>query len=140
MTDREVFFIIIKMMLAALLLFSSALQAGCAGQSESTKEKGSYGNDGYMGLTNAHPGLGATKQSHNYARDVEVMRSAVSDMPEVRNLRVFIDGGNANIQLYVDADGRTEDELRELAGRAERKLRAAVPRYDVKVRVRAARQ
>lgn len=128
----------IKMASLTVLLLFVVLHAGCVGQSESTKEKGSYGDDGYMGLTNAHPGLGAAKQSHNYARDVDVMRGAVADMPELRNMRVFIDGGNASVHLYVDTAGQSESELRELTERAKRKLRAAAPRYDVKVRVHAA--
>lgn len=109
------------------------LVSGCMGNNEDTVDEEHYDEDGYMGLTSANPSLVATPNSHNYARDIEAMKRALREVPNIRKSRIIVDGGFANIHIHVSR--RLSDEDAEIIrDQAQQKLYEMIPRY-YKIRV-----
>jgi len=115
----------------AVLLLAAALIAGC-GAEDSRAGKNSYGDDGYLGLTNAHPGILTSPRARTYAADSRMMEKAISGIEGVERSRIIFNGGRVFVRLKL-REGLGEAEREAIRLRAEDILRKTAPRYTVKV-------
>lgn len=115
------------------LLLAGAMVAGC-GAGDSTVNERSYGNDGYMGLANAHPGILTNPRSRTYAADSRMMQKALAGIEGVERTRFIFNGGRVLVRLGVK-EGLSETERDAIRREAEDILRKTAPRYSVKVRI-----
>lgn len=122
----------IALMLAGVLL-AAAMLAGCSAD-DSTVDNRSYGDDGYMGLANAHPGILTNPRSRTYAADSRMMQKALSGVQGIERSRFMFNGGRVLVRLRVK-EGLSASEREEIRLQTERILREAAPRYTVKVRL-----
>jgi hypothetical protein len=109
------------------------LVSGCASNNENVSDKDHYAEDGNMGLTSANPSLLTTPNSHSYARDMEAMKRALREVPNIRRTRIIIDGGFAFIHIHV-ARELSSEEVKNVNDQAQRKLAEMSPQY-YKIRV-----
>lgn len=123
-------FFMCRLFCIALLVI---LASGCMTNNEDVADEEHYDKDGYMGITSANPSLVATPNSHNYARDIEMMKRALKEVPNIRKSTIMFDGGYANIHIHVD-QGLTPDEAEIIRDHAQRKLSEMIPQY-YKIRV-----
>ncbi len=104
------------------------LLSGCTANNDSTADEEHYDEDGYMGLTSANPSLVATPNSHNHGRDIEMIKRALKEVPDISRSRIVVDGGYANIHVHV-ARGLSEEEAEMIKDRTERILSEMIPQY-----------
>jgi len=103
--------------------------SGCVGNNNNgAANEEHYDEDGYMGMTSANPSLVATPNSHNYTNDIEAIKRALREVPDIRKSRIVIDGGNANIHIHV-AQGLSDEEIDIIKDRAEQTLSEMIPQY-----------
>src|SRR5690554_3369725 len=112
-------FFMYRLLYIALML---ALVSGCTtNNNDNTADEAHYDEDGYMGLTSANPSLVATPNSHNHARDIDMIKRALAEVPDIRKSRIVVDGGFAYIHIHV-ARGLTDQEAAIIKSRTEQKL------------------
>src|SRR5690554_449964 len=104
------------------------LISGCSSSNKDVANNGHYDEDGYMGLTSANPSLVATPNSHTYARDIEAMKRALREVPNIRTTTIMIDGGFANVHIHV-MRGLTDEKVNIVLEQAKRKLAEMSPQY-----------
>ncbi|EXX85991.1 hypothetical protein BG53_06740 [Paenibacillus darwinianus] len=120
-----------RVLLPALLaLMLAVLLAGC-GARESERLK-SYGNDGYMGLSNANPNLPRTGSAWSYRNDGELVKQLLRPMRGVSGSRVRFDANLMQVTLFVDG-ALSREETARLTAKARSVLASNFPRYEVKV-------
>lgn len=122
--------------LVAAALLPVLLAAACGTAGGGTTRMKSYGNDGYLGITNTNPNLQTGPSYHTYQVDTDMMRGAVVPIPGVRKVRITTHGTNATVRITAP-QGASDGELERIQSEALQALQHAVPRYDFKVTVRA---
>lgn len=127
LTRRKILSILIMFCLSAT--FIAACNTTGTGQSQNSK---SYGNDGYLGITNANPNLQTSPTYHTYRNDVKVMAATLRTVPGVKDARVTFNGDRAHVKIIVD-EGLSPEEARFIENAAYNALLPQVPRYHVKV-------
>jgi hypothetical protein len=119
-----------------LLVVLAAALAGCGGESGGKVK--SYGNDGYLGLTNANPKIPArTGTTLNYRHDTELMESVLRQIPEVQKIRITLNGPTAHIRITLPA-GTTEAEKNRIESQAREAVAFNLPRYRIDLKARVA--
>lgn len=113
-----------------LLLFVAmvVIISGCSSNNKQVSNKDHYAEDGYMGLTNTNPSLIGEPNSHNYANDIEAMKRALKEVPNIRKTTIIHDGGYVNIHIHVEP-GLTKEEQDNVAQIAQQKLAVMSPQY-----------
>ncbi|MEX1030413.1 MAG: hypothetical protein WDZ91_10305 [Paenibacillaceae bacterium] len=119
--------------LFCLVVIMVVLVSGCGSNNKRVSDKDHYAEDGYMGLSSANPSLVATPNSHNYADDIEAMKRALREVPNIRKTRIIFDGGFAYIHIHV-VQGLSREETEVVSEQAQRKLSEMSPQY-YKIRV-----
>jgi hypothetical protein len=107
--------------------------SGCSSNNKQVSNKDHYAEDGYMGLTSANPSLLTTPNSRNYSTDVEAMKRALREVPNIKKTTIVVDGGNAYIHINI-LPGLTTEEVDNVSELAQHKLAAMSPQY-YKIRV-----
>jgi hypothetical protein len=110
------------------MLLLVIMASGCMANNEEVSDEEHYAEDGYMGMTSANPSLVATPNSHNHGRDIEMMKRALSEVPNIRKSRIIIDGAFANVHIHVDR-GLSDEDAGIVRDHAERKLSEMIPQY-----------
>lgn len=121
--------------LSAAVLFPVLFVAACGGAGGGTPKTQSYGNDGYLGITNTNPNLPNSPTYHTYQVDADMMRSAVVPIAGVRKVRIRTHGTNATVTI-IAPNHSSDADLERIRGEALQALKANVPRYDFKVNMR----
>lgn len=118
---------------AMLAVMLTAMLAAC-GARESERLQ-SYGDDGYMGLSNTNPNLPLTGSAWSYENDGELAEQLLRPMRGIRRSRVRFDGDLMSVTLFVDG-ALSREETARLTAKARNVLAVNFPRYDVKVAAR----
>jgi hypothetical protein len=114
-----------------LLLLLVWLPAACGGNGQQAK---SYGEDGYLGMTNTNPNLPTSPSYHTYAIDTDMMRKAVASIEGVQDVRIMTNGANATVTLTVPNQLPAEEKER-IRTLALEQLKHEVPRYKFTVKL-----
>lgn len=117
-----------RLVLASVLLVAAL--AGCSGQGGSKVK--SYGQDGYMGLTNSLPGMPGRASESNHRADGKLITELVQRMDGVIDSHVQFAGDTIAIALQLDP-ALGNEEAGRLFVQAEQELQANFPSYTVKV-------
>jgi hypothetical protein len=123
-------------LLIPALLMPMLLTAACGTHREGTANTTkSYGNDGYLGITNTNPNLQSSPSTyHTYQVDTDMMRDAVMPIAGVRKIRITTYGTNATVTLTTPG-GSTAEEKERIRAESIQALQTAVPRYNFKVKI-----
>ena len=122
--------IVWMLMVACLFLIVS----GCGRSNVSNGVKTqSYGDDGYLGMTNSYPKIPGHHMASNYNADNELMKQAIKNLPGVNGANVTFNGAEAyvTIKLAPDLEAR---EIPTVERQAASVLRFNFPRYSIHVR------
>lgn len=114
---------------AAGLVALSAVTA-CNKSPGGAQQMKSYGNDGYLGLSNSNPNLPIGRTYHNYDRDTKMMEDILRQIPEVARNRIVLNGSNAYVKLTLKGDPDAA-ETRRVEDRARKLLMDNMPRYAI---------
>jgi len=122
------------MLLPGALLAAALAASGCGGFGPGTDNRpGSYGNDGYMGLSRSNPNLPLTGTAMSYRRDNAFVAELLRGLGGIRHIRITRTGGT-NMRVHLDLDkSLSREEAAKLAARAEAILKENFPRYRVTV-------
>lgn len=125
----------VRIVPALLLAAAVSLASGCAGQNAGNAGNGmktqNYGNDGYLGTTNANPQINRSLAVSD-ANAADMMRRAIGDLRGVVGAHILFNGPDAYVTLKVDPslDARTVPTVEREAAAI---LRFNFPRYTVHV-------
>ncbi|MBW7477758.1 hypothetical protein K0T92_23900 [Paenibacillus oenotherae] len=122
-----------RMMLAcvALLLAAIMLLTACGDNNGSNNVKTkSYGNDGYLGLSNSNPHLPNRNGSYlNYREDGDFAEKKLKEIGGIARMNITFQGPNLYVTLRPES-GVNEAQLRL---KAISVLRSNMPRYIIHV-------
>jgi len=122
---------------ALLLAAAVSLSSGCAGQNAANTGNGvktqNYGNDGYLGTSNANPHLPGPNTAVTDANAADMMRRTIGDLRGVVGANITFNGPDAYVALKIDPglDARTVPTVEREAAAI---LRFNFPRYTIHVR------
>jgi len=120
-----------------LLTAAIVLSSGCGGNNAANTGNGmktqSYGNDGYLGTSNANPHLPGPHMAVSDANAADQMRRSISDLRGVVGANITFNGPDAFVTLKVDPaiDARKVPTVEREAATI---LRFNFPRYTIHVR------
>ncbi|MFC4602011.1 hypothetical protein [Cohnella hongkongensis] len=107
--------------------------AGCADNgARSGVGTQSYKQDGYLGQTNARPGLPGHHMITDYRNDNMTMREAIKNVPGVADSTVTFNGADAYVTLKLEP-GLAPREIPTVEQQAATVLRFNYPRYTIHV-------
>ncbi|MFD2673411.1 hypothetical protein [Marinicrinis sediminis] len=119
----------VKYLVVALVLL--LLMTACAPR-DNSKIKG-YGNDGYLGTTNSHPGLPTNPDTyHTYRYDENLIAQTLDGIQEIERYRYRINGGNLHVKIQL-ADTFKGWEIETIESNVYDQLAYMLPRYKVHV-------
>ncbi|RKP48066.1 hypothetical protein D7Z26_23010 [Cohnella endophytica] len=126
----------IRMLLTAMLVSVLLTSAGCGKNNTGNNAEGlsakSYKNDGYLGMTNAHPQLPGHHVVTNYSRDNVTMTQAIQNLRGVAGSTVTFNGADAYVTIKRKA-GMLAREVPTMEQQAATVLRFNYPRYTIHV-------
>ncbi len=107
---------------------------GCAtnGKTGSGVKTQNYKQDGYLGQTNAHPGLPGHHIVTDYKNDNLSMRRAIKNVPGVADSSITFNGADAYVTIKLEA-GLAPREIPTVEQQAATVLRFNYPRYTIHV-------
>ncbi|CAM3410122.1 hypothetical protein MALU111345_03425 [Marinicrinis lubricantis] len=117
-----------KIIICLLILMVTALMSTACGR-DNDKVK-TYGNDGYLGLTNANPNFPLSPGYHNYRNDSQLIKQTLSGIQEVETYTVNINGGDLYIKLGIP-DGYSRAEIETIEQNVYKQLTYMLPRYTI---------
>ncbi|MBD2845603.1 hypothetical protein IDH44_10410 [Paenibacillus sp. IB182496] len=109
------------------------LLSGCGG-AEHQGGRDTYGNDGYMGLSNSNPSLPTNPYAFNYERDIAFMKEKLSAFPDIAGLRFVMHDPDVYVHIRP-ADRLTETQIGRLADETGALLQHNMPRYRIHIRM-----
>ena len=121
---------------ALLLAAALCLSAGCAGYNTGKAGNGmktqNYGNDGYLGTTNANPHITGRNMATSDANDAEAMRQAIGNLRGIAGANILFNGPDVYVALKMDSgvDARRAPTVEREAAAV---LRFNFPRYTIHV-------
>ena len=127
----------IRIVPALLLAAAVSLSSGCAGNNAANTGNGmktqNYGNDGYLGTSNANPHIPGRNLAVSDANAADMMRRAISDLRGVAGANITFNGPDVFVTLKIDPslDARTVPTVEREAAAI---LRFNFPRYTIHVR------
>jgi hypothetical protein len=92
----------------------------------------SYGNDGYLGMTNSYPRIPGRNMASNYKADNNLMQQAIKNVPGVRGSNVIFNGAEAYVTIKLAPDLQTQ-EISTVEREAAAVLRFNFPSYTIHV-------
>lgn len=116
-----------------VFLIIAVLITGCGNEQNGKTTQQSYGEDGYMGLTNANPGILTSPNSRTYGNEAELVDMALKDIPHIRRKTVQFEGRTLIVRIKLDRD-LSKQQAAEIKDRAADQLVYMFPRYEVRVR------
>lgn len=120
-------------LLAVMMLAAALLAAGCSGNNDNgnrgTKAQ-SYGNDGYLGLSNSNPHLLTRSGTQlNYRSDAGLATQQLKTLKGIQQMSISFQGPH----LYVTIRPKPGVDEMQLRHRAIGLLRYNMPRYTIHV-------
>jgi hypothetical protein len=125
-----------KKLAAAVLIGSLFISSACQKQDKASGPNGvnAYSKDGYLGITDANPNMPTSPTYHTYSDDVQMMKSAIRQIPQVRSSSVTLNGPVAIVKLNVPQH-ISETEREKIRQEALSRLTMMMPRYSFQVSV-----
>lgn len=115
-----------------LMLALVLLAVGCGNPNSKIK---SYGNDGYLGMSNSNPNLYSNPNYNRYSNDTRMIHQALENVDGIHDATVRINGPYAMVTIYVD-HFMDENERKRVHAEAYELVRNMVPRYHVSMQLR----
>lgn len=113
------------------LALISIVPFGCAEPKQSEDQVKSYGNDGYLGLTNTNPRLPTNPtSSYQYNQDINLVSQTLEGIDEVEKYQVRIRGGELHVKIYL-SDQFNRSQIETIEQNVYRQLAYMLPRYDI---------
>ncbi|WP_168123094.1 hypothetical protein [Paenibacillus sp. HB172176] len=108
------------------------LTTGCAGESE--QEKRSYGQDGYMGLSNSNPNTINRHSTQSYSEDIAFVKQVLEPVEGIKKIQVGFNGSELNV-LLTPEKGLSDANRDWIRDKAEQIVQHNLPDYHVHVRI-----
>ncbi|BBH23159.1 hypothetical protein Back11_45040 [Paenibacillus baekrokdamisoli] len=121
-----------KLLLTALSVLAAISLSACGGNKDSTNNynTNSYGNDGYLGLSNSNPHLpNRNGQFLNYDSDGKFAQQQLKKVDGIAKATMMFQGPN----LYVTIKPKPGYDEAKVRSKAISTLRYNMPRYTVHV-------
>lgn len=93
----------------------------------------SYGNDGYLGMSNSNPSLPGHHMVTNYKSDISSMKQSIKNVPGVADSNVTFNGANAYVTIKLNS-GLKANEIPTVEQQAATVLRFNYPQYTIHVK------
>ncbi len=124
----------IALMIAAAC--SLIVVSGCGNNNGTANRNGvrtqSYGDDGYLGMTNSYPRIPGHNMASNYSSDIGLMRQSIINVPGVADSNVTFNGAEAYVTIKLQP-GLQAREIPTVERQAASVLRFNFPRYTIHV-------
>lgn len=121
-----------------VIAVACALLSGCgnngnnnAGNNNGVKTQ-SYGDDGYLGMTNSYPKIPGHHMANNYSADNELIKQSIKNVPGVDGSNVTFNGADAYVTIKL-TPGLVAREIPTVERQAASVLRFNFPRYTIHV-------
>lgn len=113
------------------------MTAGCGGNGNNNAggngvKTQSYGEDGYMGMTNSYPRIPGHHMASTYEADNDLMKQAIQNVPGVNGSNVTFNGADAYVTIKLD-QGLQAREIPTVERQAASVLRFNFPRYTIHI-------
>ncbi|MFC5701294.1 hypothetical protein ACFPVX_08350 [Cohnella faecalis] len=93
----------------------------------------SYGDDGYLGMTNSHTKIPGRHMALNYKNDANMMAQSIRNLPGVAGTNVTFSGSDAYVTVKL-APSLADRDVPALERQAASVLRFNFPRYNIHVK------
>jgi hypothetical protein len=124
---------IIVLMITVTCSLMIAVGCGSNGLKNSNGVKTqSYGDDGYLGITNSHPDIPGHHMMRDYNVDNQLMAQSIKNLPGVAGTNVTFNGADAYVTIKL-APGLQAREIPTVEQQAATVLRFNFPRYTIHV-------
>jgi hypothetical protein len=131
MTFKRIRAAILASALVLGLLIAGCAATGNTGRTGTVKSQ-SYGDDGYLGMTNAHPKIPGRHMALNYTNDASMMQQSISNLRGLAGSNIVFSGADAYVTIKLKP-GLSAQEIPTIEREAASVLRFNFPRYNVHV-------
>ncbi len=116
--------------LALLVLFLAACTNDVRDSKNTTD---SYGEDGFMGVSNANPNLPLTPGYHSYSKDFQLMRQTLNKIEGIKSSSISIQGADVYVKLNLQ-NNLSQMQAEQVFATAQKALSFNMPRYRIHIR------
>ncbi|HEX7055565.1 MAG TPA: hypothetical protein VF260_00010 [Bacilli bacterium] len=114
-------------------LILSLFVTACGQEARDSKmTQRSYGNDGYMGISNSNPNHPLSPGYHSYTKDAVMMRKALAENDDIRYATLHLNGPDVYVKITPKRK-LTRAETDRLLRTTEKRLAKMMPRYRIHV-------
>jgi hypothetical protein len=118
--------------LMVMVICSLMVAAGCGTRNSNGVKTQSYGDDGYLGMTNSHPRIPGHHMMRDYNVDNELMAQSIKNLPGVAGSNVTFNGAEAYVTIKLKP-GLQAREIPTVEQQVAAVLRFNFPRYTIHV-------
>jgi hypothetical protein len=124
--------IVLIIMVICFLMVAAGCGTNTVRNSNGVKTQ-SYGDDGYLGMTNSHPRIPGHHMMSDYNADNELMAQSIKNLPGVAGSNVTFNGTEAYVTIKLKP-GLQAREIPTVEQQVATVLRFNFPRYTIHVR------